>query len=154
MMLEIESLFRSPQTGLIRNNIFFCILCSGRNLPRLCTHRPLQNGQLTFPMPGETGKGNLPGKNITAIQHSASLQFRMHHFHLDQGWGRESANTWFESGVLEQWPWMEPDSPHWQVARVWFPRTFFISSQMDEGNLFNAISRLYLIISTLLEAMY
>lgn len=80
------------------------------------------------------------------MRHRVSRQFRMHGFHLGFGWGHAFTNTCSENSVLDQWPWTEPDSLHWEVTQgLVLPHLLTSTRQMWE-KLFRIISRLRLII--------
>lgn len=139
-MLELEAPIRSAQTDLIRNTIFFpSIVRSGRNLPRSCTRRPLRSGQLTFSCLVRREEEIRQRRNITTMLHGASLQFRMHHFHLDQGEGENPQIPDLKAEYLSSDPERNQTPPAERSPGFPIPSDLFASSQTDEGDLFSAI---------------
>lgn len=128
----------SAQTDQIRNTIFFflfSIVRSGRNLPRSCTRSPPRSGQLTFSCLVRREEEICQRGNTTTMLHGASLQFRMHHFHLDQGEGENPQTPDLKAVCLSSDP-ERNQTPLAERSPVFLiPLDLFASSQTDEGNL-------------------
>lgn len=119
---------------------FFSIVHSDRNLPRLCTHRPLRSGQLTFLCLVRQEKEPCQRKNIPTMLHSASLQFRMHHFHLDQGEGENPQIPDFKAVFLSGDPERNQIPLTERSPRARLPQTFSLHLRQMRGiYLFSAI---------------
>lgn len=71
--------------------------------------------------------------------HGASLQFRMHHFHLDQGEGENPQIPDLKAEYLSSDPERNQTPPAERSPGFPIPSDLFASSQTDEGDLFSAI---------------